>query len=166
MRMPLPNKAILKRRDTIIAGLRELVSEESLITEEEALRVYECDGLTAYRQLPLAVVLPKTVYQVSLILRYCRSFGVKVVPRGAGTSLSGGALPVADGVVLAMTKFNRILDIDYANRCITTQPGVTNLALSQAVEAEVVLLCSLIPPAKLSAASVVMWLKIPAASIV
>ncbi len=131
--MPLPNKAILKRRDTILAGLRELVPEESLLTEEESLRVYECDGLTAYRQLPLAVILPKTVCQVSLILRYCRSLGVKVVPRGAGTSLSGGALPVADGVVLAMTKFNRILDIDYANRCITAQPGVANLVLSQAV---------------------------------
>ncbi len=133
MRMPLPNKAILKRRDTIVAGLGELVAPDNLITEEDALRVYECDGLTAYRQLPLAVILPETVDQVSLILRYCRSLGVKVVPRGAGTSLSGGALPVADGVVLAMTKFNRILDIDYANRCITTQPGVTNLALSQAV---------------------------------
>ncbi|MGA8379881.1 MAG: FAD-linked oxidase C-terminal domain-containing protein, partial [Stellaceae bacterium] len=90
--------------------------------------------LTAYRQPPLVAVLPSTVGEVAAILRYCKDHGIKVVPRGAGTSLSGGALPLADGVLLGMAKFNRILDIDYDNRCVVAQPGVTNLALTQAVE--------------------------------
>src|SRR6185436_9772061 len=97
---------------------------------------YETDGLTAYRQIPMLVVLPSTVEQVSAVLAYCHANGVKVVPRGAGTSLSGGALPVADGIVLGMAKFNRILEIDYANRCAVVQPGVTNLAITQAVAGE------------------------------
>src|SRR6202022_4196150 len=87
-----------------------------------------------YRQLPMVVVLPETTRQVSRVLRYCHDEGVRVVPRGAGTSLSGGALPLADGVLLGMAKFNRILDIDYENRCVVAQPGVTNLAITQAVE--------------------------------
>jgi len=86
--------------------------------------------------LPLVVVLPETVQQVSDIMRYCHREGIKVVPRGSGTSLSGGALPLADAVLLAMGKFNRILDIDYANRCVVAQPGVTNLAITHAVEDE------------------------------
>ena len=97
-------------------------------------RPYETDGLTAYRQPPLIVVLPETIAQVSRILKYCHEQGIKVVPRGAGTSLSGGALPLADGVLLAMTKFNRILEVDFDNRCAVVQPGVTNLAVTQAVE--------------------------------
>jgi len=98
------------------------------------MRPYETDGLTAYRQLPMVVVLPETTGQVAKILRYCHRHGVRVVPRGAGTSLSGGALPLADGVLLGMAKFNRILEIDYANRCVVAQPGVTNLAITQAVD--------------------------------
>src|SRR5207253_7669090 len=90
--------------------------------------------LTAYRQMPLVVVLPETTAQVSAVLKYCHAHGVKVVPRGAGASLSGGARPLADGVLLGLAKFNRILDIDYANRCVVAQPGVTNLAITQAVE--------------------------------
>src|SRR5439155_1567561 len=96
-------------------------------------RAYESDGLTAYRQPPLVVVLPSTTAQVAAVLRYCQEEGIKVVPRGAGTSLSGGALPLADGVLLGMAKFNRILDIDYPNRCVVAQPGVTNLGISHAV---------------------------------
>src|SRR5213075_1119768 len=88
----------------------------------------------AYHQPPLIVVLPSTVAEVAAILRYCKSEGIKVVPRGAGTSLSGGALPLADGVLLGMAKFNRILDIDYDNRAVVAQPGVTNLAITGAVE--------------------------------
>src|SRR5262249_38333475 len=88
----------------------------------------------AYRQPPMVAVLPSGVEQVSAVLRYCKAAGVKVVPRGAGTSLSGGALPLADGVLLGMAKFNRILEIDFDNRCVVAQPGVTNLAISQAVE--------------------------------
>ena len=96
-------------------------------SREPERRAYESDGLTAYRQPPLVVVLPSTVAEVAAVLRYCQAEGIKVVPRGAGTSLSGGALPLADGVLLGMAKFNRILDIDYDNRCVVAQPGVTNL---------------------------------------
>src|SRR6202035_885862 len=104
------------------------------IVSEAERRAYESDGLTAYRQPPLIVVLPSTVAEVAGVLRYCKAEGVKVVPRGAGTSLSGGALPLADGVLLGMAKFNRILEIDYENRCAVVQPGVTNLAITKAVE--------------------------------
>ncbi len=97
------------------------------------MRPYESDGLTAYRQLPMVVVLPETTEQVSQVLRYCHGEGIKVVPRGAGTSLSGGALPLADGVLLGMAKFNRIRDIDFDNRVVVAEPGVTNLAISNAV---------------------------------
>src|SRR5262249_19735470 len=82
----------------------------------------------------VAVVLPTTVAEVAAVLRYCRDRGIRVVPRGAGTSLSGGALPLADGILLGLGKFNRILEIDYVNRCVVAQPGVPNLAISQAVE--------------------------------
>ena len=98
------------------------------------MRAYETDGLTAYRQMPLVVVLPETTAQVSEVLNYAHEHGIKVVPRGAGTSLSGGALPLADGILLGMARFNRVLDIDYANRCAVVQPGVTNLAITRAVE--------------------------------
>tara|TARA_E500000331_G_scaffold89851_1_gene85680 strand:+ start:138 stop:1625 length:1488 start_codon:yes stop_codon:yes gene_type:complete len=136
MRMPDPDRDVLSRRGEIISALREIVPGEGVIAEEEELRAYECDGLTAYRQLPMIVVLPETTQQVSDILKYCCGNGVKIVPRGAGTSLSGGALPLEDGITLGLGKFNRILDIDYDNRCVTAQPGVTNLAITDAVEAE------------------------------
>src|SRR5271167_780899 len=134
MRMPMPDAALIERRADIVEALRSIVPGEGVIASEAERRVYESDGLTAYRQLPLIVVLPSTVEQVAAVLRYCKEIGVKVVPRGAGTSLSGGALPLADGVLLGMAKFNRILEIDYDNRSVTAQPGVTNLALTQAVE--------------------------------
>ncbi|QCO15820.1 FAD-binding protein [Azospirillum brasilense] len=136
MRMPAPDDGVIARRREIIAALRAIVPGEGVIADESELRAYECDGLTAYRQLPMVVVLPSTVEQVSRVLRTCKEMGVKVVPRGAGTSLSGGALPLADGVLLGMGKFNRILDIDFANRCVVTQPGVTNLGISTAVAHE------------------------------
>ncbi len=134
MRMPAPDAAVLQRRAEIVAALRRIVPGEGVIVAEPERRAYESDGLTAYRQPPMVVVLPSTVDEVAAVLRYCKEIGVKVVPRGAGTSLSGGALPLADGVLLGMAKFNRILDIDYDNRCVVAQPGVTNLALTQAVE--------------------------------
>jgi glycolate dehydrogenase FAD-linked subunit len=134
MKMPTPDAAVLQRRAEIVQALREMVPGEGVIVSEAERRAYESDGLTAYRQLPMVVVLPSRVEQVAAVLRYCQEMGVKVVPRGAGTSLSGGALPLADGVLLGMAKFNRILDIDYENRCVTAQPGVTNLALTDAVE--------------------------------
>src|ERR1700757_5153929 len=134
MKMPTPDAAVLQRRAEIIAALRQIVPGEGVITSEPLRRAYESDGLTAYRQPPLIVVLPSTMEQVSAVLRYCKEEAIKVVPRGAGTSLSGGALPLADGVVLGMAKFNRILDVDYDNRCVVAQPGVANLAITQAVE--------------------------------
>src|SRR6266704_3881321 len=134
MEMPLPDAAIIARRDEIAAALRAMVPGDGVIVSEPLRRAYESDGLTAYRQPPLVVVLPSTVGQVAAVLRYCQEEVVKVVPRGAGTSLSGGALPLADGVLLGMAKFNRILDIDYDNRAVVAQPGVTNLAITGAVE--------------------------------
>ena len=133
MRMPEPDRAALERRAEIAAALRAIVPGEGVIVDEDQRRAFESDGLTAYRTLPLIVVLPETVAQVSAVLRYCHEQGLKVVPRGAGTSLSGGALPLADGVLLGMAKFNRVLEIDYANRCAVVQPGVTNLGISDAV---------------------------------
>jgi glycolate oxidase len=133
LRMPEPDSAILQRRERIVAALRAIVPGEGVIAAERELRPYESDGLTAYRQLPMVVVLPETAEQVAEVLRYCHAEGIKVVPRGAGTSLSGGALPLADGVLLGMAKFNRIREIDFDNRVAVVEPGVTNLAVSNAV---------------------------------
>ena len=133
LRMPEPDAAILGRRERIVATLRTIVPGEGVIATEREMRPYESDGLTAYRQLPMVVLLPGTTEQVAQILRYCHAEGIKVVPRGAGTSLSGGALPLADGVLLGMAKFNRILEVDFENRVAVVEPGVTNLAVSNAV---------------------------------
>lgn len=132
--MPEPDAATLSRRGQIIDALVRLVGSEGVVDSTNAMRAFETDGLTAYRQLPLVVVLPKTVDEVSAVLKYCHENDVRVVPRGAGTSLSGGALPLGDAVLLVMSRFNRILDIDYANRTVTAQPGVTNLGITHAVE--------------------------------
>ena len=133
MDMPKPDRAVIARRGELVAALRGVLPAEAVIADSDALRAYECDGLTAYRQLPMIVVLPETTEQVSRILAMCHARGVKVVPRGAGTGLSGGALPLADGITLGLGKFKRILDIDFENRCVVAQAGVTNLAISDAV---------------------------------
>ena len=132
--MPKLDDAVLARRAEIVAGLKHIVPGEGVIASEEAMRPYESDGLTAYRALPMVVVLPETTEQVSAVLAYCRREGIRVVPRGAGTSLSGGALPLGDGVLLGMAKFKRIRAIDFENRVAVVEPGVTNLAVSQAVD--------------------------------
>src|SRR5205809_6148716 len=129
--MPEPDRAVLERRDALVTALRRIVPGEGVIAAEREMRPYESDGLTAYRQLPMVVVLPATTAQVAGILRYCHREGIKIVPRGAGTSLSGGALPLADGVLLGMAKFNRIREIDFNNRVVVAEPGVTNLAVSE-----------------------------------
>jgi glycolate oxidase len=136
MHMPEPDGATLAKRAEIIEKLQQILPGEGVIATEDELRAYECDGLSAYRAIPLAVVLPSTTAEVAAILKLCEQEKVKVVPRGAGTSLSGGALPLTDGIVLGLGKFNRILDIDYRNRTVTAQPGVTNLGITHAVEAE------------------------------
>ena len=136
MLMPRPDRAVLAKRNRLIAGLHDILPADCVIVDEMRLRAYECDGLSAYRQLPLVAVLPRETAEVARILKFCRELEVKIVPRGAGTGLSGGALPLADGVTIALTKLNRILEVDTANRCAVVQPGVANLAISQAVEAE------------------------------
>lgn len=135
--MPAPAAQV---RDAVLAKslggqLREFIAPANVLTEEEDLRPYECDGLTAYRQLPLLVVLPETVDQVQGVLRLCCAQKIPVVARGAGTGLSGGALPLAGGVILSLAKFNRIVCIDRAARTARVQPGVRNLAISEAASA-------------------------------
>ncbi len=133
----LPPKAgVLARKDEIVAGLRKLLPVSGVISEPLRLKPYETDGLPAYKQSPLAVVLPETTEQVAAVLAYLSQNGVRVVPRGAGTSLSGGALPMEDSVVVGLMRMNRILDIDYADRCATVQAGVTNIGITQAVSAQ------------------------------
>ena len=136
IRLPEPRQDVLDRREAIIAGLRPLLGEEAVIAEPNLLKPYETDGLTAYRQVPLAVVLPETTEQVAAVMRFCHASGVRVVPRGAGTSLSGGALPLADAVVVGLMRMNRIVDINYADRCATVQAGVTNIGITNAVAAD------------------------------
>ena len=136
VKMPETDAAVLARRARIASALRQIVPGEGVIAHEREMKPYESDGLTAYRQLPMVVVLPETTEQVSQVLNYCHEQGIKVVPRGAGTSLSGGALPLADGVLLGMAKFNKVREIDFANRVAVVEPGVTNLAVSNAVAHE------------------------------
>ncbi|HEX2555503.1 MAG TPA: FAD-linked oxidase C-terminal domain-containing protein [Microvirga sp.] len=133
---PTPDAAVLARRDEILRGLGRLVPTEALIVTEDERRAFETDALTAYRRMPLAVVLPTTTAEVAAVMRFCHENGVKVVPRGAGTSLAGGAIPQEDAIVLGVAKMNRVVDIDFANRTARVQSGITNLAISQAVAHE------------------------------
>jgi glycolate oxidase len=136
IRQPEPKPEVMARRDSIVAGLHAFLPDSGVIAEPLRLKPYETDGLSAYRQVPLAVVLPETTEQVAAILRYCHQNGVRVIPRGAGTSLSGGALPLADAVVVGMMRMNQILDINYPDRCAVVQAGVTNIAITNAVSAD------------------------------
>ena len=135
MQMPELDPSILARRSDLIAGLRALVPD-GVVADDDALIAYDCDALTAYRQKPLAVVLPKSADQVSAVLAFCSENKLKLVPRGAGTSLSGGSLPLGDGILLGLSRMNRILEVDLENRCAVVEPGVTNLAITRAVEAD------------------------------
>ncbi|SDH39891.1 FAD-linked oxidase C-terminal domain-containing protein [Alloyangia pacifica] len=136
MEMPAPNASILARKHQIVARLREVLPEGSVISELSETRAYECDALTAYRCPPLCAVLPSSTEEVSAVLKICFEEGVPVVPRGSGTSLAGGALPTADSVILGVAKMNRVLETDYANRFIRVQTGRTNLSVSGAVAEE------------------------------
>lgn len=133
MLMPPPDSAAFIAAPHFVAALRDALGVDNVMSDPRAMRPYESDGLTAYRQVPLAVALPRSTAEVSAALKIAHKFGIKVVPRGAGTSLSGGALPLADGLLLGLGKLNRILDIDLPNRCAVVQPGVANLAISHAV---------------------------------
>jgi glycolate oxidase len=131
--MPKPDPAILARRAEVVAGLRRILGEAHVIEAEDERRAYETDALTAYRAVPLAVALPATTEEVSQVLAFLGALGVKVIPRGAGTSLSGGALPSEDAVVVGVSRMNRILAIDYDNRLARVQAGVTNINITNAV---------------------------------
>ncbi|MGD2111773.1 MAG: FAD-linked oxidase C-terminal domain-containing protein [Gammaproteobacteria bacterium] len=120
--------------DHFITLLRNHLPERCVVSSTEELRPYECDALSAYRELPLGVVIPETLLQLQTTLKLCCEHRIPVVARGAGTGLSGGALPLANGLLLSLARFNRILDIDVENRTARVQPGVTNLAISQAAE--------------------------------
>lgn len=130
---PTPDCAIMDRRDAILSELAAIASPDCLIVTEDERRAFETDAFTAYRRMPLAVVLPRSTEEVSALLAYCHRTGLKVVPRGAGTSLAGGAIPQEDSIVIGISKLNRILDVNLDDRTIRVQAGVTNLSVSEAV---------------------------------
>jgi glycolate oxidase len=134
--LPEPDRAVVRQREAIVADLRRLVAPDTIIADEEGRRAYETDALTAYRCLPLAVALPASTEEVSRLLRYCYDNDIKVVARGAGTSLSGGALPAEDALVIGVSRMNRVLDIDTLNRTARVETGITNLGISDAVKAQ------------------------------
>ncbi|GAB1364885.1 FAD-linked oxidase C-terminal domain-containing protein [Rhodobacter sp.] len=136
MDMPSPDRSILARKARIVARLQEVLPPDAVISDEAETRAYECDALSAYRCLPLAVVLPRTTAEVAAALRVCHQEGVPVVPRGSGTSLAGGAMPTADSVILGVARMTRVIEADYDNRFIHVETGRTNLSVTQAVEAE------------------------------
>ena len=136
MEMPVPNAAILARRDEIVARLTEILGEDGVIWAPEEVKAYECDALTAYRCPPLAAVLPRTTEEVADVVRYCRDEEIPIVPRGAGTSLAGGSLPTADSILLGVARMNEVLEVDYPNRAIRLQTGMTNLSVTGAVQSD------------------------------
>jgi len=136
MILPEPDKGVMARRDDIVKALKQLLPPACVIDDTTSMSAFDADALSAYRNMPLVVVLPETAQQVADVMRWCRDNKVKIVPRGAGTSLSGGALPLSDGVLLGLGKFNKITEIDFENRSVTAQPGVTNLAITTAVQDE------------------------------
>jgi glycolate oxidase len=135
MNLPPTDAGIVARRDDIIAGLRAIVPD-GVVADPSGLATFDSDALSAYHQTPLVCVLPSDRHQVSEILKFAAREGVPIVPRGAGTSLSGGALPRQDGILIGMGRMKRILEIDYENGCVTVEPGVTNLNITKAVEAQ------------------------------
>ncbi|MBR2537515.1 MAG: FAD-binding protein [Hyphomicrobium sp.] len=136
LRLPDPDAATIGRRASIIEDIARLIGRDALIADEDGRRAFETDALTAYRRLPLFVVLPRSTEDVSKVLRYCYDNSLKVIPRGAGTSLCGGALPAEDAIVLCVSKMNRVLDIDFANRYARVESGITNLAISARAAAQ------------------------------
>jgi glycolate dehydrogenase FAD-linked subunit len=133
MEMPTPNPEILGRKAALVARLERVLPKNAIISDEVETRAYECDALTAYKCPPMLAVLPSSTKEVSDTLRICHDMGVPVVPRGAGTSLAGGALPTADSVILGVARMNDVLETDYDNRIIRVQTGRTNLSVSGAV---------------------------------
>lgn len=136
MEMPIPNASVMSKRDRVLTRLAQVMPTEALITDEAERRAYDCDALTAYRCLPLAVTLPTSTQEVSDILRICYEEDVPVVPRGSGTSLAGGALPTADSVILGVARMRDMLEVNYPDRYVRVQTGMTNLAVTGEVESD------------------------------
>ena len=136
MEMPKPDPGVLARKAKLVERLLRVLPKDAVIHDEAETRVYECDALTAYKCAPMLAVLPSSTQEVSEVLRICHAAGVPVVPRGAGTSLAGGALPTADSVILGVARMNEVLETDYENRIIRVQSGRTNLSVTGAVEEE------------------------------
>jgi len=134
--MPKVDRKLLSRKKEVITKLKKIIKPENVLDHEDEVRPFETDALSAYKQKPLVVVFPENTNEVSMILSYCNREKIKVVPRGAGTGLSGGALPLADCVLLCLGKFNKIINIDYKNKCVVAQPGVTNLSITEAVQSK------------------------------
>jgi glycolate oxidase len=134
MQMPDPDASILARKAEIVRRLEAALPGGRVIAEPTELRAYECDAFTAYRCPPLAVTLPGSTAEVAAVMRVCHELGVPVVPRGAGTSLAGGALPTADAVLVGVARMTEVLEIDFANRFVRVETGRTNLAVTAAVE--------------------------------
>jgi glycolate oxidase len=134
LRMPKIDRKVISKKDIIVKNLKKIINPEHVLDHQDELKPFETDGLSAYKQKPLIVVFPENTKEVSKILAYCNEERIKVVPRGAGTGLSGGALPLADCVLMSLGKFNKILEIDYKNRCVVAQPGVTNLSITKVVQ--------------------------------
>jgi len=134
--MPKIDRKLLMKKNEVIKDLKKIIKNENVLDHEDQIRPFETDGLSAYKQKPFVVVFPENTEEVSNILSYCNRKRIKVVPRGAGTGLSGGALPLEDSVLLCLGKFNQIIEIDYKNRCVVVQPGVTNLSITHAVQDE------------------------------
>jgi len=132
--MPKIDRKLIAKKNDIVSDLKKIIKVENILYHQDETRPYETDALSAYKQKPLIVAFPENTDEVSKILSYCNQQRIKVVPRGAGTGLSGGALPTADCVLLCLGKFKKIIDIDYRNRCVVAQPGVTNLSITQAVQ--------------------------------
>ncbi len=132
--LPKIDKSTILNRNKIVSNLKKIIKSENVLDHNDEIKPYETDALSAYKQKPLVVVLPENVQEVSKILKYCNGEKIKVIPRGAGTGLSGGALPLQDAILLGLGKFNKILEIDFNNKCVVSQPGVTNLAITHAVQ--------------------------------
>ena len=132
--LPKVDKNILSKKPLIVSDLKKIINKDNVLSDADEIKPYETDALAAYKNTPLTVVLPENTQEVSEILKYCNNENIKVIPRGAGTGLSGGALPLNDAILLGLGKFNKILDIDFNNNCVVTQPGVTNLSITQAVK--------------------------------
>ena len=131
-RIDFEDPELVATRAELVRELRAFLPPDGVLEQQEQVQPYECDGLSAYRQLPLLVVLPRTVEEIQRIMRLCHERDVPVVARGAGTGLSGGALPRGDGVLLSLARFTRILDLDPVARTARVEPGVRNLAISEA----------------------------------